>query len=325
MTEQKYGTIVYWHTLSPGLAIFRLMPQPGTSFPSYEAGQYASLKRENCRLTKRIGTQSDGRPIYGPELDESGKQKLGSVIHSYSIASAPYETETQGYLEFFLIRERNVGFPGRLTESLFSMDLKNDNSVEYLNEIGGEFTVSRRAAESKHILFVGTGTGLAPFAAMIKQLHYEAQSSDRRYTLIHTNRTFDELGYHTEMQAIEAAGKIDFLYIPTVSRPTQRDLEDPKLGVGRANNVLRKILDMSLKEEEDLQDMARKGEDILEAKRTLDHVIKPELPKSVALQTVRQRMNASETVIFSCGNFQAMADIKYAAEKNQIRFEKEDW
>lgn len=328
MAELRTGTIVHWHTLSPGLATFQLQPDEGHKFPDYEAGQNIQLRREDCQLTKKIGVDSQGRTIYGPDLDDDGNPKRGAVQHSYSIASAPYETKTKGFLEFYLIRERVVGYPGRLTESLFSSDLRTDNNVLYANEISGDFTLSKRTQGATSVFFVGTGTGLAPFISMIKQLVFYAQngkSTSIRYTLIHTNRTTEELGYHKQLQEIEAARKFDFMYIPTVSRPTQRDIADKRLGIGRANNLLRVIFGMPLKEEEDLQRNAAKGEDSTEAKAALDVVIPPALPATISIHSVRQRIDAGNTVILACGNTQAMADIKQVAQANQIRFEKEDW
>jgi len=328
MTDSKVGTIVHWHTLSPGLAIFQLKAEDGERFPVYEAGQNIQLRRENCQLTKKIGVDPHGHTIYGPDLDDDGNPKRGPVQHSYSIASAPYETKTKGFLEFYLIRERVVGYPGRLTESLFSSDLKTDNKVLYANEIGGDFTLSKRTQGASNVFFVATGTGLAPFISMIKELSYEAQNGrviSTRYTLIHTNRTTEELGYHRQLQEIEAARKFDFMYIPTVSRPTQRDIADKRLGIGRANNLLRTIFGMPVKEEEDLQRKVSKGEDNSEAKAALNVVIRPVLPATVSIHSVRQRIDAGNTVILACGNAQAMADIKHVAQANQIRFEKEDW
>ena len=91
---------------------------------------------------------------------------------------------------------------------------------------------------------------------MAKQLDFEAKSgasNSVRYTLLHTNRTYEELDYYQDLLDIEAAQRFDFVYVPSVSRPTQRDWDDPKLGRGRANNMLRYLLEMPLKEEQDLQ------------------------------------------------------------------------
>lgn len=54
MAALKTGTVTYRRDLSPYLAIFRIMPENGSTFPSYKAGQYIALRRNNCKLTKRV-------------------------------------------------------------------------------------------------------------------------------------------------------------------------------------------------------------------------------------------------------------------------------
>ncbi len=309
MAELKVGTVVDWHHLSTILATFRLMPAPGSRFPDYDAGQYIALRREDCRLTKRI-TDPNGVIRYVTDRDGSGNPKHGPVTHSYSVASAPCETRERGYLEFYVILEQDeLGEPGRLTESLFRIGDEPGATVTYVNRIVGDFTLAKRAAEFRNVFWVGTGTGVAPFVSMIKELHFEAAQGSPaegiQYTLLHANRTTEELGYHEELLRIEASRCFDFVYIPTVSRPTSRDLEDPALGRGRANNVLRRLLGMPPKEQQGL--------------------VAPVLPRHIAVDAVRRRLEAGRTVILTCGNPSSMADIKYIAESNQIRFEKEDW
>ena len=305
----KVGTIVDWHHLSTILARFRLMPTPGSRFPDYVAGQYIALRREDCRLTKRI-TDPNGVVRYVTDRDESGKPKHGPVTHSYSIASAPFETRDHGCLEFYVILEQDsLGEPGRLTESLFRTGPQPGAALTYVDRIVGDFTLAKRAAGVRNVFWVGTGTGVAPFVSMIKELHFKASQGSPpdgvQYTLLHANRTTEELGYHEELLRIEASRCFDFVYIPTVSRPTSRDLEDPGLGRGRANNVLRHLLGMPPKEQQGL--------------------VAPVLPRHIAADAMRERLEAGRTVILTCGNPSLMADIKYIADSNQIRFEKEDW
>jgi ferredoxin-NADP reductase len=323
MAQLKKGTIVSWENLSPILAIFRLMPEEGSRFPSYQAGQYMALRREDCRLTKRIIGQ-DGRPHFVPDLDESGQQKRGPVTHSYSISSAPFETEERGHLEFYVVLEEGEEGPGRLTESLFRVH--PDDPLPYVDRIVGDFTLARRSAGFRSVVWVGTGTGLAPFASMVKELHFEARRgthSSVRYTLFHTNRTVEELAYHDEILAVEASGLVDFVYVPSVSRPTQRDRDDPSLGTGRANNVLRHVLGMPMKEEQDFQDALSRGENPSEA--ALAKAVRPTLPRHLSAEALQKRLVPAETVILSCGNPSLMADIKTVADAQHIRFEKEDW
>src|SRR6185295_20312004 len=99
-----------------------------------------------------------------------------------------------------------------------SSDL-NDR-LAYLERIVGDFTLAKRATGFEHVLMVGTGTGLAPFVSMAKQLDHEARQGKRppaRYTLFHANRTYDELAYHRDLLEIEQRQAFDFVYVPSVS------------------------------------------------------------------------------------------------------------
>lgn len=327
MAERKNGTVVHWQQLSPILSIFRLMPEPDTPFPSYKAGQYIALRREDCRLTKRV-IGEDGKPHYVPDLDEARNRKIGPVAHSYSISSAPFETERERWLEFYVVLEEGEsGEPGRLTESLFRIHPGEDDRVGYVNRIAGDFTLDKRAAGAKSVVMVGTGTGLAPFAAMAKQLDHEAAAGkrdDTRYTLFHANRSRAELAYHEELLAIEAAGRFDFVYVPSVSRPTAQDRQDPRLGTGRGNNVLRHVFGMPLKEEEEAR-RAEGGPDAARMAEAVEKAVRPSLPRHLSPDALRGRFPTAESVILTCGNPSSMADIKFIAESNQIRYEKEDW
>ncbi|MGH7767296.1 MAG: hypothetical protein ACREQP_07560 [Candidatus Binatia bacterium] len=327
MADKKIGTVTDWKYSSDVLAIFRMLPAAGSKFPTYKAGQYMALQRNDCRLTKKI-VKDGGKVEYATVLDDQGKPKRGAVTHSYSIASAPFETEQNGWLEFYVILEMDGGVPGRLTESMFRMKPGGDDKMVYYEKIAGDFTLDKRAAGCKNVILVGTGTGLAPFISMAKQIDFEAQSGKTdsvKYTLLHTNRTYEELDYYQDLLALEGAQRFDFIYVPTVSRPTQRDADDPKLGTGRANNVLRYLLDLPIKEEQDLQEIAAKGGDIAKAKAALEKTVKPTLPKKFSRKALRDRFDPSSTVIITCGNPWSMEDIKYAAETSGMKFEKEDW
>jgi hypothetical protein len=70
MAERRWAPSSTWQNLSSILSIFRLMPEEGTPFPEYKAGQYIALRREDCRLTKRV-VGEDGKPHYVPDLDEA--------------------------------------------------------------------------------------------------------------------------------------------------------------------------------------------------------------------------------------------------------------
>jgi len=315
MAERRAGIIRDWRQLSPVLALFRLQPQEGTRFPSYKAGQYIALRRDDCRLTKKL-TDDQGRTRYVPDLDEMGRQRRGPVTHSYSISSAPFETERDGHLEFYVVLEISpTDTLGRLTETLFALEPRDGQRLEYVDRIAGDFTLDKRAAGFESILLVGTGTGLAPFAAMVKQLDHEASQGRRppfRLTLVHANRTPSELAYHEELRAIDAAGRFDFVYVASVSRPDPKAADD-SLARGRANNLLRAIFELPLKEEED-------GD-----ARALAAAVRPALPTRSPSAELRRRLEPAKSVLLTCGNPSSMADIKRVADVVGMRFEKEDW
>ncbi len=328
MAEKRIGTLVYRENLSSVLSIFRVTPERGHRFPEYQAGTYIALRRENCMLTKKV-TGPKGQVSYVPDMDNQGTPKRGPVTHSYSIASAPFETVQNRCLEFYIILEKSGNeTPGRLTESLFRMEPGGDNQLTYVDRIVGDFTLEKRAAGFRSVLMVGTGTGLAPFASMVKQLAFDAsrqRTNGAKYTLIHANRTFGELGYHRQLSSIESSQLFDFVYVPSVSRPTMRDLSDPKSGKGRANNLLRSIFEMPPKEEENLLGANTAGEGMAHAKEALRRAVSPVLPRHITRRELQARLNPSETVILTCGNPVSMADIKRIAVVNGIHFEKEDW
>jgi ferredoxin-NADP reductase len=307
MAELKPGRIVEWHRLTATLSLFRVLGPEGARFPPYEAGQYIALRRDDCLLTRKVKEGNEVR--YLPDLDEQGQQKRGPVTHSYSISSAPFETAQGNYLEFYVVLERDRdGVLGRFTESLFrGVEDHTNERLAYLERIVGDFTLGKRAAGFDDVLMVGTGTGLAPFVSMIKQLHHQAEEGAvprARYTLLHTNRTRDELAYHERLLEIEKSHLFDFVYVPSVSRPTARDLADPGLGSGRANNLLRHLFGLPPK------DAA---------------AVPAALPRERPLAMVQKRIEPARTVVLTCGNPDGMADIAWIASQVGMRFEKEDW
>ena len=75
MAETKAGTVIHRRDLSSVLSIFRIVPEEGNNFPVYKAGQYIALRRDDCRLTKRI-IGANGTIDYVPDLDARQFQLL---------------------------------------------------------------------------------------------------------------------------------------------------------------------------------------------------------------------------------------------------------
>ena len=329
MAVRRTGTIIYKRDLSPILTIFRVAPEAGHTFPPSIAGQYIALGRDDVPLTKRAGEWPDGRPRHVPDIDEAGVPRTGRTVRAYTIASAPSEQEAHGYLEFYvvLVISRD-GLSGRLSSLLLRMDTDNDRELQYVDRIAGTFTLAERTRGYDHVVLVGTGTGLSPFVSMVKQLQEDAvagRRDDRRFTLIHANRTHDELAYHRELLEIERARAFDFMYLPTVSRPAAQDRNAGPVGVGRANNVLRHVLGLPTAEEAALAAARARGMDSDRAENAVARSVRPGLPRHLTPEGVRVRMPPGRTMLLTCGNRQGMADIVAAAGEAGLDTDKEEW
>lgn len=329
MAEKRTGTISAWTELTPRLAVFRLSPQAGTAFPDYKAGQYIALIRQNCRHTVR--SEKAGGSGYEPAFNPDGTPKMGPVGHSYSIASAPFETRATGDLELYVALEQTgAGTTGRFTESLFRPAEHVGDTLQYYERIVGDFTLDRRAADAPNVVFVGTGTGLAPFVSMAKQLAHEAKAgrgSSTRYTMIHANRTAAELAYDAAMQDLAAAAipGFDFRYVRAISRPTSEDALDGSLCLGRANNLFRLLLGAPTREEELIGVTRDGGGDVAAAERAFAACTLPKLGRDVDGGALRARMPAGATTVLTCGNAGLMDDIGRMCSRADFKFEMEEW
>ena len=326
MTERKTGLAVEQELISPLLMRFRLQPEPGSPFHNYTAGQYIALRRDDCKLTRKTGFAPDGKATYEPELDPWGRQTLGPVTHAYSIASAPSETAEFGWLEFLVALEYGIhGLPGRLSEALFGMNDEAGCEVSYMERFAGDFTLEARVKQAENVLMVGTGTGVAPFVSMMKELHARADpGNDRRYTLVHTHRTEAELAYHKALFDIEVAGRVDFVYIPTLSRPTATTATGQRVGQGRASNVIRHLYDLPTTEQDKLAN-ARGEVAVAAANLALERLVHPVLPNHLSTSELKTRIEPSQSVLLAWGNPASMADLQSTAAHLDLRCEQEAW
>ena len=147
----------------------------------------------------------------------------------YSVASAPLDAGTSGY-EMYV---RLVPIE-RFTSLLWRLPVGHR-----MRMIGPKGRFMLEPDDDRTHLFVSTGTGIAPFIAMIRQTE---RLGDKRRTVILNGCSYvDELGYRDELEAWQADGSYPLTYVPTISRPA-----DPRNAgwdgrKGRAEQVVRDV------------------------------------------------------------------------------------
>ncbi|MGD0863163.1 MAG: ferredoxin--NADP reductase [Candidatus Limnocylindrales bacterium] len=130
------------------------------------------------------------------------------IRRAYSIAS---ESRADEYLEFYL----TVVMSGELTPRLFRLKLKDRLYVG--PKAVGVFTLDK-TAPNKHVLMIGTGTGLAPYMSMLRS--ELVCNGPRRFVVAHGARFSWDLGYRTELTGLARHCR-NFHYIPVITRPQE--------------------------------------------------------------------------------------------------------
>jgi ferredoxin-NADP reductase len=170
----------------------------------FDTGQYMT-----------IGVMVDGRIVQRP----------------YSVASAPAVAGTDGY-EFYV----RLVHGGTFTPLLWQLPVGHA-----MRMIGpkGKFTL--RPDDDRVHLFISSGTGNAPFVAMMRQLLIEGRP--RRVVFLNGVSHTDELGYRELLEDWERSGAYPVTYLPTVSRPTDARNHGWAGRTGRVEAILGPVLD----------------------------------------------------------------------------------
>src|ERR1700754_1600046 len=143
-----------------------------------------------------IGLEVDGRPL----------------MRAYSMASANHEEE----LEFFSIKVQDGPLTSRLQK------IKEGDIILVGRKATGTL-ITGNLIPSKRLLLLSTGTGLAPFASLIKDP--EVYDRYEQIVLVHGCRQVSELAYGEQLvknlQEDELFGPLlaeKLVYYPTVTR-----------------------------------------------------------------------------------------------------------
>lgn len=131
------------------------------------------------------------------------------INRPYSVAS-PFGDE----LEFFIVKVED----GQLTPLLWALEA--GDRIEVSEKAAGSFTLNK-APESQVLWLVGTGTGLAPYVAMLRTDN--PWTSYQRIVLVHGVRHHHDLAYTDELRWFEKKFSGQFKFIQTLTRETQGD------------------------------------------------------------------------------------------------------
>lgn len=186
------ATLLSRISLTDDLLILHLLPDSGVG--DFQPGQYVALALPGS------APRAEGAL---PEKEVAPPDKL--IKRAYSIGSSPC---CRDYLEFYIA----VVPDGTLTPRLAA--LREGDRLFVAPKITGTFTLAH-LAPSQNLVFVSTGTGIAPFMSMIRTP--STWTEGRRITMIHGVRYVRDLAYREELQMM-AAENPRLSYFATVSR-----------------------------------------------------------------------------------------------------------
>jgi ferredoxin-NADP reductase len=170
----------------------------------FETGQYMT-----------IGVMVDGKIVQRP----------------YSVASPPAVIGTEGY-EFYVRLVQG----GTFTPLLWDLPMGHG-----MRMIGPKGKFKLQPDDDRTHIFISSGTGNAPFVAMMRQLLIDG--GPRNVVFLNGVSYASELGYRRILEDWEASGEYPVRYLPTVSRP-----DDPRNAAwtgrtGRVETILGPVLD----------------------------------------------------------------------------------
>ena len=227
MAAEYNATVASRVEVAPGLVILRVVPD---KLPfEFKAGQYVvlGLKASAPRIDESEqdgaagvagGAPEAGAAAGTPESQAAVDAQAAAIVtvaadpdrmirRAYSIAS---ESRSDEYVEFYL----TVVMSGELTPRLFNLKVRDRLYIG--PKAVGVFTLDK--APGKHLLMIGTGTGLAPYMSMLRS--ELVCNGPRQFVVVHGARFSWDLGYRTELSGL-ARHCANFHYLPVITRPQE--------------------------------------------------------------------------------------------------------
>jgi ferredoxin-NADP reductase len=148
--------------------------------------------------TRRIRLALDGAPFRYRAGQAASLAGGPGESTPYSIASAPYETARDGWLEFLIKVDGSTRF-GAVVDSL-----QPDTPVGVEGPMG-TFTLPD-LSPGVPLLFIAGGTGIAPLRSMILETIHIAKHGS--LALVYSARTPAEFAYLDELRALAEGGRL---------------------------------------------------------------------------------------------------------------------
>lgn len=189
-----------------GLFSIRVAHTEGAPAPAFVAGQYAVLGLPLAEGASDPAAEGERR---------RPPRAAGIVRRSYSIASPPAE---RAYIEFYVVRVDT----GQVSPQLAHL---NEGDRLYMSDrFQGRMTLDNAVCADggpPDVVMLATGTGLAPFLAMLRETRMEKlrgkPSRWRRCVLMHGVREEMDLGYRAELEELTRHDP-SLVYLPSLTR-----------------------------------------------------------------------------------------------------------
>lgn len=192
--------VIYKNELTPSLMILRVAPLNG-DVSEFKAGQYTTIG---------LPETAERSPLADKEDKDPSPTKW--IKRAYSIASSSMSKE---YIEFYVM----MVYSGALTPRLFA--LKEGDMLWMAPKIVGHFTMDH-VPEDQNIVFIATGTGLAPYMSMLRSKF--VCGVNQKFAVLHGARHSWDLGYRSELSSLQTQCP-NFTYLPIIDHPHEEITE----------------------------------------------------------------------------------------------------
>ena len=153
------------------------------------------------------------------------------VQRPYSVASPPAVAGTEGYEMYVRLVEG-----GAFTPLLWRLPVGHR-----MRMIGPKGKFMLEPDDDRTHLFISSGTGNAPFVAMMRQLLVDG--APRKTVFLNGVSYERDLGYRDLLESWQASGGYPVTFIPTVSRPAAPENEGWTGRTGRVEAIVAPVLD----------------------------------------------------------------------------------